>query len=467
VSIRRFDSGLYLLGIWAATLVLLSGWAPTPLNVTTYDGRRLAEIALLIASAPVLIAHAQGVKLKTVLIAFGLATSALLLLHLDLMPHSGIDAALLFLCLFSACVLATRLDGEWLAQGVALSFVAAVLLAGTGFLAALVSAYVHTAIPFSADNLFPAFSNRRFLNHVLTWAMPLLACTAAANVVAQRLRATIFTATATGWLLTFASGSKGSLLAVSIATMLGLALFGRAYRRPALLQALAASVGLIVYAATVYPLESASRQVGIFGRDLTRLGDARWELWTAAVEIIQRHPLTGVGPSAFGRISGTGFGSPHNVPLQVAAEWGLPVLLVVATALLAWLYRLIPRIKGATDAHRPILIGAYTSLLAAIAHGMVSGIIVTPLSQIAGTLICAILLSITPDRQERPDSNLSRLTSIGAMALAMIAVIGLLWGGARFLEARTTEPELSTGCSYHGPRIWHTHVMCDPDIGPW
>lgn len=63
----------------------------------------------------------------------------------------------------------------------------------------------------------------------------------------------------------------------------------------------------------------------------------RWEYWTASANMIVDHPWTGVGRENFGRkylqyksiAASEEVSTPHCLPVQAAAEWGLPGLLAV------------------------------------------------------------------------------------------------------------------------------------------
>lgn len=61
----------------------------------------------------------------------------------------------------------------------------------------------------------------------------------------------------------------------------------------------------------------------------------RTVIWDIALKMIQDNPLLGVGPLHFAAYPNSIASSPHNFPLQIAAEWGLPpaILLILLLAI--------------------------------------------------------------------------------------------------------------------------------------
>ena len=88
-------------------------------------------------------------------------------------------------------------------------------------------------------------------------------------------------------------------------------------------------------------------------------------------------------------------GSPHSFPLQIMGEWGIPAFLVLGI-LFGWLvYTWIRAAKpiGQKSDHKQALITCLSiSCLAAIIHVCVSGLLISPSSQVAGMLLAGWLL---------------------------------------------------------------------------
>ncbi len=156
-----------------------------------------------------------------------------------------------------------------------------------------------------------------------------------------RYSSTLLVCVAVGALLL--SGSKGGILALSVALALGCLIRRReilAHRKAALAVALLVALGGSAFLLTVY-------KVGPFAKLRSRLGDTvptrkvlgdtvrvRLGYWKASWKIARDHPLRGVGPDNFAsyyqgyRDANAGQTQrAHNNYLQLAAEVGFPGLL--------------------------------------------------------------------------------------------------------------------------------------------
>jgi O-antigen ligase len=149
---------------------------------------------------------------------------------------------------------------------------------------------------------------------------------------------------------------------------------------------------------------------------------ARVELAKVALSMITDHPWLGVGPMHFAYID-NGYGAhPHNFWLQLGAEWGLPVLGLVAAACIV-LYR---RVAGAAwrtrhDADAGLLPAC---LLAALTVWIVGtqfdGYMVVPTSQVASAVV--LMLCVALARREAP-SEAPQQPRPMARALAFVPLV--------------------------------------------
>jgi putative inorganic carbon (hco3(-)) transporter len=156
---------------------------------------------------------------------------------------------------------------------------------------------------------------------------------------------------------------------VGVAAGIGALLLSRDFRLLALLPILAGAViGLA-------PASVTNRVYSILDLNDPTSRD-RVAMLQAGVAIVEDHPLTGVGPNQIERIYPTyrvpGAVQPsnphlHNVPMQIAAERGLP-------ALAAWLWFVITAAAGLIkllrrSRHRTLAAAGLGSLVAALAAG--------------------------------------------------------------------------------------------------
>lgn len=140
--------------------------------------------------------------------------------------------------------------------------------------------------------------------------------------------------------IAFAIGSRGPLVALLLAVIVGFGIQMLATRRQAFVLA-ASVVALGMVALPLVPLPEAS--VSRFTR-LTQnprvvfQSDRRAPLYEAALELIQAHPVRGVGAGGFSAVT-PGIGQPeqrypHNLFLEIAAELGIMVALFTLIAVL-------------------------------------------------------------------------------------------------------------------------------------
>jgi putative inorganic carbon (hco3(-)) transporter len=212
--------------------------------------------------------------------------------------------------------------------------------------------------------------------------------------------------------------SRTSLVGTALG--LGLLLFVPAFRRVALV----AIAALAVFALANFQAIQESQQVSVVTKRLATLGqaqivesDPRLKIWETTPSIIADHPILGVGAGNFSiaarhydvlDLENQPFDHAHDVPLTIAAELGLPGLLVFA-----WFAVLLARLVGrAVSARGDPALGP---LLLAVAAAMVGS-------------------AVTSAGDYPPRTNV--------IAATFIVLVGVLWGLLRQagLPAATPPP---------------------------
>ncbi|WP_233993982.1 O-antigen ligase family protein [Salinibacter altiplanensis] len=188
----------------------------------------------------------------------------------------------------------------------------------------------------------------------------------------------------------FASNVRGTIVAMGVAAVgVGL-LFRQEAKRWLLVQAAGLLLGVFLYY-LLFSTGGGPPVVEKFSEGGTYSG--RLQLWTTSLELAWAHPWLGAGPMHFAWPPfhfATGAHS-HNALLQWLAEWGFPST-VVMTGLAVWggwrwmrqEARAAKRASGEANGIRVALVG---SVLAAASHAMVSGLLVTPISQVFLALV--------------------------------------------------------------------------------
>jgi O-antigen ligase len=371
-----FDEHRILLSIaaCAAATALVSVNARTVLRTCAFTGLLWLALALGLASALWAVrSHVAVVEWATLAIVCVIAASGL-----------GRDAAL-------------RQSGAWFAGVIAFAYTAGVV--------ANIGSSIILGVPLGRDTFLVGFSNSRFPAQLQALTLPLLPL-ALALLRHPLAKAGLSLVFALWWMCVIGSGSRTAWLALATAAIL-MACIGAAGRQWLSVQARFALAGAVLYVGLFVALPAwlgvpAQLEVG-------RLGDtnsiaARLELAKIAFSMITDHPWLGVGPMHFAYVD-NGYGAhPHNFWLQLGAEWGLPVLGLVAAACIV-LYRRVARAAWRTrhDADAGLLPAC---LLAALTVWIVGtqfdGYMVVPTSQVTSAVVLMLCVALT--RREGPSS---------------------------------------------------------------
>ncbi|MFY8117823.1 MAG: O-antigen ligase family protein, partial [Roseateles sp.] len=175
--------------------------------------------------------------------------------------------------------------------------------------------------------VFAGYVNPRFFNHVQTLLIPLLLGLLGWSAVRGLWRGmAAFALVANTFFLLLLLG-RSTLLALVVSLVLVCLWFGQAGRDYARRFALAFAAGGALYLLVV---ELLPRWLGMESLPAFReMGEgrsvgSRFRLWQIALDMVRDHPLLGVGPMHFADTY-NGIGAhPHNIYLQIAAEYGLP-----------------------------------------------------------------------------------------------------------------------------------------------
>ena len=209
------------------------------------------------------------------------------------------------------------------------------------------------------------------LTHYMTYSgtLMLVICAAAAQLVfgarARTWPALVMPALVVALTLTL---SRGPWVGACVAV--GLLLVLRDFRLAALLPVVVAMLFVLA------PDPVTSRMLSIFDLHDPSNSD-RLSMMQAGVAMVREHPLTGVGPDLIPqvyeryRVAGAVHATNphlHNVPLQIAAERGLPALGIWLWFLGACIVTLIRQFRASTDKMLPA--AAVAAVAAMLSAGM-------------------------------------------------------------------------------------------------
>lgn len=314
--------------------------------------------------------------------------------------------------------------------------------------------------------VFAGYVNPRFFNHVQTLLIPLLLGLLGWSAVRGLWRGlAAFALVANAFFLLLLMG-RATLLALIVGLLLVLLWFGPAGRAYARRFVLAFAAGGVLYLLIIelLPRLLGMEPVPAF-RELGERGsiEARFYLWRIALDMILAHPWLGVGPMHYANHFNGEAAHPHNIYLQVAAEFGLPFFLIFMWMLLRWLWRTTLRLREhLSRSADPLALGCWAGLVGALVDGAFSGNFVMPLPQL-WILITVILLLQRLPPEPSPSKALPapaawRLAlwrgGLAVLFAAQIYVLLAAWQEFRQDPVRIQGAKEPVGATHYSPRFW-------------
>lgn len=282
----------------------------------------------------------------------------------------------------------------------AVFFVVPVLLYSIKSLAGLWAAYSGSAALVYPEPI-SGFFNIRFFNQYQTWVLPLLPAALLLGSPVPGVRrglwvALVFIVGCFFWALYWRSMGRGTLYAIAAATVLVWVWGGVHWSRYCL-----ASFGLSLAGYLAFLLVFASPPGLMQSEILSVDSPGRLYLWCIAVELIAEHPALGVGPMQFATVDNTVAAHPHNFILQWVTEWGVLGAGVLLSALVflitCWLLAVRSELRVCSSGRKAWLAAITTSVLAALAHGLLTGIVVMPASIAMAVIVLSLMYAYWPE----------------------------------------------------------------------
>ena len=356
-----------------------------------------------------------------------------------------------------------------------------VLAATVGVAAALYSSLVLMALfinlahgaALARFGLFAGYNNYRFFNHVQTAMLPLLVIAASLTLHRRIFSCLAWFGLVAGFALLMFSGGRATALSLLSGGVLALLVFRRA-AFPLLRNLSVGTVaGLVLYTVLFVLLPSFGNSAvdmvapqGVAGLESDH---SRFYLWKLALTNIRESPWLGIGPMHYAHFVNGKAAHPHHIYLQVAAEWGVPMLLGL-TAASGWgLWRLSRAVSACNDPEKmKVGIGLFIALVAIAVDGVFSGNFVMPVSQVWIAVVIGWAVAWTRAQSPvltknpaPPTPSMRRLPRGFGVGLAMILCASQVvlfisvWPEFRHLDAhlKHVNQTLSHDDS-HRPRFW-------------
>jgi len=183
--------------------------------------------------------------------------------------------------------------------------------------------------------VFPGFSNVRFFSDYQSFILLLLPTAVYTLVPAGPTRNLMMAIGGLYFSLALITGSRSLIAAHFILHVFMLVFLGKHYLPFLKNQLKFWFYGLLFFILLVYvmPLILQSSDSNLTYNSLARAdSNGRSVLWKSSLDLVADHPILGVGPMHFANYPNKIAASTHNIPLQMAVEWGIP-----AAILFCWL----------------------------------------------------------------------------------------------------------------------------------
>jgi len=303
------------------------------------------------------------------------------------------------------------------------------------------------------------FSNRRFFGQVASMAVPLLAYPLLMNKTLHIQRWGLYALLTVCWMLVIVSGTRGTWVALGVASVTLALVAWHASHRWLRIQLLTAMAGALLFGVMFVwvPL-----WLGLDASVENRLPNlatlsGRHELWKLAWTQIQAHPWLGIGPMHLAAIRNDFGAHPHNAVLQLAAEWGVPAALALILPCAAGVQHLLTRLRQQKGSPNMLLVCLTASLLAACVQSMVDGVIVIPYTQTLLALVAGWALGVYfRETIATPVTPSSPMMGARIFLLPMFALAALLNGifPEVLNRVEVTQAYVDAGNQLIPPRYW-------------
>lgn len=302
---------------------------------------------------------------------------------------------------------------------------------------------------------FLGFTNFRFLNHLHTWSVPIMigGYLKFREVLIPGFRIMSLLILSMWWSLIFASGARGTSLGLLVSLIIVLILHKREALKYLKYFLLTATLGLAIYFLGFELFHDKGAHTIV--RDST---SGRLDLWTAAIKYIVEKPIFGLSPMLFSDINNPSqISSPHNMYLLWAAEWGIPAILLLLYIGFKLFKKWIDYTKTKVTAFN---ISLTASVIAVLVHSNVSGIFITPLSQLLGCFIVSIMIGTYYKDQDEiilmpiGGFKLSQKVILGALLIINLATFSIFISHIPDLKERRDHFKTEMNETRMYPRFW-------------
>ncbi len=460
-------------------LVLIPGISVWSSSLQAHDFARVAQVVLAMVCAACVAArvrHRQYLRITPL----GLAMAVLFVPALTCVlvaPNAAMAAREMTLLLGLVSVALVVASGTATSNEAGDDLLAATVSTAAALYAALVLmalliSFAHAA-PVTRMSVFVGYNNYRIFSHVQTAMVPLLAIAVGRSFQRGVFKCLAWFGLTMGFALMVFSEGRATMLGVVTGALLSLLLFRRAALPSLRNLSVGAVIGLVLYTGLFVLLPSFGNSAvdmvapqGVAGLESDH---SRFFLWKLALADILESPWLGIGPMHYAHFVNGKAAHPHNIYLQVAAEWGVPMLLGLMAASGWGLWRLSRAVGACNDPEkRKVGIGLFIALVAIAVDGVFSGNFVMPVSQVWIAVVIGWAVAWTraqspvPTNHSVPSTPSMRRPPRGfgvgvavILCASQVVLFISIWPELRHLDAhlKHVNQTLSHEDS-HKPRFW-------------
>lgn len=389
--------------------------------------------------------------------------------------HALLDVGMLALLFFSTLLIATSIRNSE-PRFVYTTLIATITIAAMAYLALFVAglaAASHESTRLLQTALFGNFAHLRFFGQWQSWTLALIVLPLFLIAPRHRLLFGTLLLVASGWwMLAFSSGTRGTLFGSLVAFALTAILYRQQAKAWFAWQGIAFVSGLLLYIGIfvqlpVFQADGSSTVLkGTVGRELASpMG--RFGLWRDAWDMISAHPLLGAGPMHYACDLSHRAAHPHNTTLQLAAEWGLPAMLLIITLVLwagfSWL-RVSKTPSTANRLEQALPVALFAAVVTAAVHAQFSGLLIMPMSQVLLITIIGWMIGRTLSHFTPSGYKPGPVAHAGLIFILILSIILLLQGIIPdIFHLNMLEDAFQSNHHFRvlSPRFWQQGRICD------
>lgn len=363
---------------------------------SAHNAARLAQVPLFLLATVFLLVGGRARWARASTFQVGLLAVAILLCALHAhQPAAAFRELALCFSLFFLTLAIHALQQEIGTEKILLGIVVSWLIYEAFFLLAWSASILNNGVG-NFWLMVPGFDNPRFLNHAQTPALPLLIGVASDRNNAPRLRRLAWIAATLSITILIGLAARASGVALVLSALAVAILFRRTggiYLKRALMAVIAALVFFFCFFyALPRQLDAAVMTAQHTASDLVS-DHSRLFLWKIALDQLMASPWLGVGPMHFAEQVNLRGAHPHNIYVQVLAEYGLPITLLLLAWLLRLLWRGIRQQQTARTTPSVMDVAVIAAVFSLALDGFLSGNFVMPVSQVWICIALALFAS--------------------------------------------------------------------------